>query len=428
MEPKTIMQKQVCKLSKRLAPISEKQMKWAYEHCFDHSAHLMKGGNVCMDCGHRWINDRRPALNDSDQVHCPDCGRRLTIKKTRKQKVTQSAYFCIITTCQEFQVMRFFDVYGYYRAGQKPNFAQQEVVQRWMTTDCRHEVIARTRPAFSNYRDTWSWGSRLEVRGRRDYNFYNITPHAIYPIRRYLPDISRNGFKGHFHGLSPFDTFRAVLSNTNSETLLKARQHALFAYSVHHPLAIKTNWASIKICIRNNYTIKDGSMWIDYIGMLKFFDKDLRSPKYVCPKNLKKEHDLWEKRKRRQLERDHLERLRKQAIEDEKNYKKNMEKFFDLVFSDGEIEIKTFASVHDVMEEGDALHHCVFTSGYHRRKDTLLLTARKKGERLETVEISLNTMRVVQCRGLQNKNSEYHDKILGIVNKNLPKIRKRITA
>ena len=47
----------------------------------------------------------------------------------------------------------------------------------------------------------------------------------------------------------------------------------------------------MKICIRNGYTISDGSMWCDTIDLLRHFGKDTNSPKYVCPSDLKSEHD-----------------------------------------------------------------------------------------------------------------------------------------
>ena len=44
------------------------------------------------------------------------------------------------------------------------------------------------------------------------------------------------------------------------------------------------------------------------------------------------------------------------------------------------------------------------------RKDTC--------NRIETVEFSLSQGKVVQSRGLCNSNTEYHDRIVGLVNAN----------
>ena len=41
----------------------------------------------------------------------------------------------------------------------------------------------------------------------------------------------------------------------------------------------------------------DGSIWCDYIDMLRHAGKDIRNAHYVCPANLKEAHDkLVEKR------------------------------------------------------------------------------------------------------------------------------------
>jgi hypothetical protein len=42
---------------------------------------------------------------------------------------------------------------------------------------------------------------------------------------------------------------------------------------------------------------------------------------------------------------------------------------------------------------------------------------------METIEISLETLKVLQCRGYDNKDSEYHKKILFALEKNMPIIK-----
>jgi len=80
------------------------------------------------------------------------------------------------------------------------------------------------------------------------------------------------------------------------------------------------------------------------------------------------------------------------------------------------------------MKEGDILHHCVFASSYHLKPDTLILSAYIGDKRLETIEISISKLRVLQCRGVCNQNTEYHDKIIALVKKNIRLIRQRLKA
>ena len=74
--------------------------------------------------------------------------------------------------------------------------------------------------------------------------------------------------------------------------------------------------------------------------------------------------------------------------------------------------------------EGRAMHHCV--GRYHTKKDSLILSATINGKRIETVEVSLSQMKVVQCRGVCNSNTEYHDRIIKLVEDNAEQIRQRM--
>ena len=84
--------------------------------------------------------------------------------------------------------------------------------------------------------------------------------------------------------------------------------------------------------------------------------------------------------------------------------------------------------MQEYLEEGKALRHCVFTNEYYLKKQSLILSARIEGKRIETIEVSLETMKVIQCRGLQNKNTEYHDRIVNLVNANCQLIKQRMRA
>lgn len=47
---------------------------------------------------------------------------------------------------------------------------------------------------------------------------------------------------------------------------------------------------------------------------------------------------------------------------------------------------------------------------------------------IETVEVDLQTLKVVQCHGKHNENTEYHDRIVDLVNSNARLIKERMTA
>jgi len=45
---------------------------------------------------------------------------------------------------------------------------------------------------------------------------------------------------------------------------------------------------------------------------------------------------------------------------------------------------------------------------------------------IETIEVSLETMEVLQCRGLMNQNTEYHERIIELVHQNMKQIQSRV--
>ena len=133
--------------------------------------------------------------------------------------------------------------------------------------------------------------------------------------------------------------------------------------------AVPLTWtvlASVKICIRNGYIISDGSMWCDTIDLLRHFGKDTNSPKYVCPADLKTEHDKLVRKRNLQRERERTEQQRQKAIEDEKNYLKDKGMFFGLMFSDNLILIKVIESVEEM--EAEEKPCTIAWVGYHKKK------------------------------------------------------------
>ena len=44
------------------------------------------------------------------------------------------------------------------------------------------------------------------------------------------------------------------------------------------------------------------------------------------------------------------------------------------------------------------------------------------GIKIETVEVNIDTKRVIQCYGYDNEETDYHDQIIEIVERNINKI------
>lgn len=423
MKPKNKFQAKIVQLSGQLPQITTTQQQWAFANCFDHIARATKQGKItCLECAGEWSDKALKA----NRTVCPHCSTPLTVKQTRAYTFKDIAYLSIIDKCEEFQVLRYFYVEQQNRKGKRAFYYIREVVQRWIAPNGKYATLAMLRPLFG-FSDYWQWSSELELRPEKP--LYDILPTKVYPKMQLTPQVKRNGFKTRFHNLTPFEMFHALITNNRAETLLKTGQTDLLRHFVRKGLRnIDTFWNSIRIAIRNGYKIKDGSMWCDYIDLLNYFGKDICSPKYVCPDNLKLQHDRLVDKKRIRREQEQLERKKQKALQDEQRFRELKSKFFGIEFSDGVISIRVLDSVMEFAEEGTAMHHCLFSNEYYLKESTLILSATIEGKRIETVELSLDTMKVVQSRGVCNSNSEYHDQIVNLVNQNSNLIHKRLSA
>jgi hypothetical protein len=420
MKPKNKFQQQIFEWSKKLPKLSDTQVKWAYQNCMLHIAKKTKKGLTCLDCGHLWQDKD----SDAKECVCPHCHAKLQIDSTLQRVFKEYEYLCIVTACSGFQVLRFFYLQSYAKAGQQAHYFHSEVVQKWIAPNGKSATIAKLRP-MSCFIDTWIFNSALEIRPEKQ--LYNVIPTCIYPHQHLIPELKRSGYKRPIDRITPFDLFRTLLLHRKAETLLKAGQTKLLTFFAGREFKeIDRYWSSVKICIRNGYTIEDASIWLDYIDLLQFFGKDLHNAKYVCPADLTAEHDRYVKKKREWQERERRTKNRKKALESEAVFKEMKSQFFGIQFTDGVIEVRTLDSVEDIMTEGDVMHHCVFASEYHLKPDSLILSACINGQKIETVEFSLSQMQVVQSRGVCNKNTEYHDRIIALVNKKLPKIKRKL--
>ena len=427
MKPKTKFQKQVAEQSKRLAPITRRQRDWAFQNCLEQQARRLKNGTLtCLECGHSWASGHTLAESICGCT-CPHCQAELKVIDTRRQSFNQAEYYGIYTVCGGFQVLRYFFLEKHCRVGSPARLSCREVVQHWIAPNGKCEIMARSRSMSVLYYDVWNWSSELEIRQERQAHL--VSPVAVYPHKRFISEVKRNGFRGHFYGLLPRNFFRNILTDSRMETLLKSGQIGLFRYfSIEWSKDIADFWASIRICIRNEYAVSDASLWCDYVSLLRFFGKDLSNAKFVCPTDLKAEHDLWMLKKQTWNERQKREERRKQLLQNEQAYSDLKANFIGLEFSEGKLHIRVLKDVNEFYEEGNTLKHCVFTNEYFLKPDTLVFSAQIDGQRIETVEVSLESLQVIQSRGLFNQNTEFHDQIVSIVNRNVHLIRERMTA
>ena len=383
MKPKNKIQREVVVLSTTLRPISNRQKEWGITHSYT--------------------------------------------EKERAYEKTMCRYFVISSRVKDWQVCRFFQI-----RKQRQLYEVIEPVRLWFNADGHMEVEAMNRFCMSGRLDSWLVDSDLSLKPTpapyKDYTLMLLI--SASKVTSALPILKRNGLKGSFHNMQPRDVIEGLLKNNIFETLWKCKQFSLlraFAYDYNRDYDDASKMVAVKIVLRHNYHIKDGRMWIDMVNMLKRAHKDFRNPKFICPISLKAGHDKamdlcnkYEGKQRKIKE-------RKELLEDQeavKAYEVARKCFIGMVISNGNVVIQVLPTVKDVEQEGKAMHHCVFTSKYYKRLDSLLLTAKVNDERVETIEIDLKRYQLVQSRGVCNQNSKYHNEIVNLVNENMNIIRK----
>ena len=288
------------------------------------------------------------------------------------------------------------------------------------------ETLVAIQRILGRYLDSFSFISPMAIRENKKDVFRHLATFDTYPKYTAIDTLKRNGFDGNLHDVAPARLITALLTDPKAETLMKAGQYDLLRHCLHSSTRLDDYWPSVKICLRNGYTITDGSMWCDTIDLLKRMGKDIRCPKYVCPADLKAEHDKLVEQRNRKEERERLALRRKEAAQYEKGYLSQKGKFFGILITDGTLNVRVLESVAEIAEEGTLMHHCVYANAYYRKENSLILSATIGNKRIETVEVDLKKLCVVQSRGVCNQNTEYHDRIVNLVNSNMNLIRQRI--
>lgn len=435
MKAKTSLQIEVYKLSKKLPKIGIAHKKWASLNLFDHYVYRAKSQYTCFECGHSWAVSNPPAMDYLVDETCPKC--KLTLKSTKKKIRTkrEDNRMAIFDVVGRFQIVRFFFVTKHIRLGEKPSISISEIVQHWINPEGKTIIMSATYNGMSKwgYTEGWSLGSALEIRNYGKVDEYTSNKYFVngnrdtkieYPDAKYIPELKRNGFKRSTHGFNPAYFFSLLLSSPMAETLLKAKQYALLQAVSNDRNRVTKYWASVKVCMRHKYIVKNASTWLDYLDDMVELGMDTHNPKYICSATLEADHQRTTRIIRARRDKQDAEEKRIKWAEENRIYKQEKARFFELKFSNGIIDVVVLKDLKDFEKEGLTHNHCVFERNYYHRTNSLIMSARIKDERLETLEIDLQNFRIEQCAGFNNKPTTHHNTIMKLVRENMTKIKK----
>lgn len=398
----------------KLPKLTKSQERWFLDNAFNNFA-FMPGAKYayCGKCNQKYVS----SINEKVEV-CPHCGEKIEVQRKGRKFYSR---VLIATTYKGWQVFRMFDV---FIKKDKDGIHKTifEVSQRWVDASGNSAVFARSFRMFSS---ELNYDSEIVYKKDYQYSTYYVSCNyyywydEMYPRKRFIPELKRNG-------IDMWDRDNVISASINIlqkpliESLVKNGQSEIADY------IIKDNYPRIpehcvKLALRYSYK-PDVKTWVDYIRDLQDLNMDTHNPKILLPENLYEAHqrtiEIKEKRREEREKRNKYISSLKTAKSKNNLYKKEKKDYLNITFNDGMIFFHVLQNVNEFFEEGKAMHHCV--SSYWDKQDSLVLSARDNtGKRVETVEVDLRYYKVVQSRGVCNKDSEHHQRIVKMVENNM---------
>lgn len=438
MKPKNKREAQVLGMANAMPALTAKHMEYVKARFDKFLYYRMNGQCKCQVCGHEWKEMPsiprywRESLANAmglAEDQCPECGATLRPKYQRgKWNSCEGLTLQVMTTHEGWQVLRYTMVERTIREGEPTEYTMNEEYQTWLDDKGREVIATRpyTRSAFylnMRYDEPFTVGHHnSSYNGAYYYNdMFDHTASCTYPHVKVSDTLARNGWRASFARMksSPrYEIARRLLVDNRLETLAKTGTPAdtLFHYAYNYQ-RLDIFWPQLRIAVRNGYIIRHPQMWEDMIRALQALGRDIHSPRYILPQDLKAEHDRWT---RKMQEKERKEELRRQAERDRKYYDTHKQ-FQELQEVQGQLLIHPLVTASELVREGEAMHHCVGTYG-DKITSLILSVCNTAGHRLETVEVDLKLYRIVQSRAVNNGTTKRHDEILETVTRIMPEI------
>ena len=435
MKPSTKAQREVAELTATLPAFNERDLKDARRGY----ARVYVGAKTawCNCCGNVWESDLWGRRKENEV--CPHCGAKGKVVKSAGKRTSDEKYYVtFVRVVKDWQVIRTAICRRIVEKGDLENvyFSINEVYQRWMRPNTVDVIVGRgVHGMYSYYCDVWNHDSAWTI--RKEHLRFELEGDVCGKVQL-SKVVRRNGVKTIRRDVGVKDLLWHIIHDERAEILAKGKQWDMLTHLTAPSKARDVGrwWKEIRVAMRNGYHIKDAGLWLDMVELLHKCGKDVRNPHYICPKDLHLAHDAA-----LMLDARRLDRLAAQQADKEKDkkakavladtklaeqYAERVSKWLNAVIKGQGITIRPLQSIREFYEEGEAMHHCVFSCGYYKKDGVLVLTARKAGVRLETIELDTTKWRILQCRGRFNKESAYHKAIVSLMERNMDKLRKAI--
>lgn len=435
MKAHTKAQREVVELTATLPALDERDLRDARRGF----ARIYVGAKTawCSCCGSVWESDLWGRKKEADV--CPHCGARGKVVKSANKRTSDEKYYVsFVRVVGDWQVIRTAICRRIVEKGDADNiyFSIDEVFQRWMRPGTVDVIVGRgVHGMCSWYCDVWNHDSAWTI--RKEHPRFELEGDVCGKVQL-SKVVRRNGVKTIRRDVGVKDLLWHIIHDDRAEILAKGKQWEMLKHLMSPSKARDVGrwWKEIRVAMRNGYHIKDAGIWLDMVELLHKCGKDVRNPHYICPADLHLAHDAA-----LMMDARRLDRIAAQRADEEKDkkarkvladadlaarYAEKVSKWLDVMIRGKGITIRPLQNIREFYEEGEAMHHCVFTCGYYKKDGILVLTARKAGVRLETIEVDTKKWRILQCRGRFNKDSAHHKEIVSLMEKNMNRLRKAI--
>ena len=446
MKPKTRKEREADKLFRTLYPtkesyVSDRFREWVATKIVKPVVYTSGHKGWCLTCGKPF-----PCEATEKTVICPHCGREAMVQKTKKKHEYSISYLQELTYHGEFQIINTYTLQESYKEGYAGHY-WIERVYTWLINDKDDQYLFSAGLKMFCYKFDNPWyqfDDGLHMRKQSAWSRYSYHDgwriSGVYPHSKLHPYVRKFGLKASTCCVDAYNLIRHIRYNNKSETLLKIGQIKLLEYSVNHSIS-SDEWKKILTALRHGFQFKkldNVGDWFDHLSILAQLGLDSSNPKYICPENFEEEHNRLNERLRRKRERERRERDR-QRLEEQmrkdkeaadpnskknKDYRKRLGKMLGVTVEAGDLILKPLQTVKEFMEAGNTLHHCVYTNGYYKKENCLIIAACVSGQLAECIEINTKSWEILQCRGNHNQPSEFHDRIMTTMQSNMGKFRR----